>query len=59
MATDITADIDTVSVESPVDSRGLPTRHARYETAFVGEAAKPYERNLGADAQDEETTNGA
>jgi hypothetical protein len=32
----------------------MPKR-ARYETAFVGDAAQPYEGNLGADAEDDET----
>ena len=35
----------------------MPKR-ARYETAFVGDAAEPYDGNLGADAQDEETISG-
>jgi len=35
----------------------MPKR-ARYETAFVGDAAQPYDGNLGADAQDEETISG-
>jgi hypothetical protein len=36
----------------------MPKR-ARYETAFVGAAAQPYEGNLGADAQDDEPSTGA